>query len=253
MPALARRRKLHLATPILVGALLIPGPSSTAGTGVDPEITDVAGDANYINGQDVAAGLEHGPDTRPASFDNVDLVSVWFETPYETNRVLDSATGEVLRVEHEPTGLLIHWKTAGPILPMDPFTHVDYIVRTHVGDCELKLSIRVGSANPGSSIYPWSLGCDGWWGRNVDPPVIQGNIGTGTFLRKSPNPSKPSYFLPGVTLKGSFGLVQAHLPRAEQGFIYQDETKIGRDFTIGQDVPPDVECADEPTYPACEG
>lgn len=173
-----------LATVVFAGALAVSGGfHATAGSGDDPEITDVAGDANFIS---PIAGDER--DTRPASLDNADLRAVWFETAYDTNKVTDPATGEVLRVEHVPTDLLVHIKTEGPIHPAPPATSVWYRVPASLPDCDAEFEL-VGNT---ASIRAVTAGC-GASGAGFGPtspvkPSIEGTVATLTFPLEHPPP-----------------------------------------------------------------
>src|SRR5688500_17667270 len=116
MPPAARVPRRSSVVGVLIAALLCS--PALAGTPGSPEITDVAGDANLVNGQGVQTGLETGPDTRPVSVDGADLLAVWFETVYDTIKTIDPETGRVSRVEYRATALLVRIKTQGPIHPI---------------------------------------------------------------------------------------------------------------------------------------
>ena len=243
---------------LLVMALVLALPSITANAGTvdDPEITDVAGDANFINGHGQVPGLESGPDTRPASLDNLDLRAIWFETAYDTTPFLDPATGAVVRVEYDPTALVIHFETTGPLMPVDPFHRVHYVVRVQSGSCFANLSLHVRSVDPPVS---HGVGDSGGLCATSYPPgerpltTIDGNAGSLTLplWTGSTGPFIQQILLPGATLENATAWVEPYLSHGPS-FLRSDEAVGNRDFVIGQDVPSDVDCTVEPANAACE-
>lgn len=158
-------RRSLTALSAVVALLALGALPGAAGTADDPEITDPAGDANFaspITGQQA--------DTRPASLDNADLLAVWFETAYETNKVLDPATGAVLRVEYSPSALLVHIKTHGPIHPTQPQGRsIKYQLPVTLPDCDAFFELHAdasGPANDSATVWAVTAG----WG-TLHPPT----------------------------------------------------------------------------------
>jgi len=242
---------------LIVGvSLVLLTQPVTAGSSADPEITDVAGDANFVNSQGGVLPIDpEGPDTRPASFDNVDLRAVWFETAYTTSKVLDPASGTVRRVEYRPTALLIHIQTQGPARPMTPWGTIRYQVQATLPGCTAYFELGVYSQPPDvASIRPVfaSPNCGdlapGQIHTSGVPPTLNGTVATMTFPLVEPGKHNVTqYIWAGARIAQPAALANASPPTRNV-----DETATGRDFTIGQDVPPDVECSEQPGYAGCE-
>jgi hypothetical protein len=220
-----------------------------AGTSTDAEITDVAGDGNFINGQGAQSGHEVGPDTRPASFDNVDLRAVWFETAYNTVKVV-SASGDVQRVEYRPKALVIHVQTQGSAQSMSPFGTINYRVSATLPGCQASFELDVfSSAAPDRAVVRSLEGTEcGTSATSPVAPTFEGNVSTMTF------PLANSLVAPFISAGTAIGQPSAYawaiLPSAPGRRA--DETVVGRSFTIGQDVPPDIDCSADPTNSECD-
>jgi hypothetical protein len=230
-------------------SLVVATLPAAAGTSTNAEITDVAGDGNFINGQGAQSGHEVGPDMRPASFDNVDLRAVWFETAYSTTKVRDAA-GKILRVEHAPTALVIHVQTQGSAQSMSPFGTINFRVSASLPGCKASFELDIFSSAAPDRAVVRSLEGTECPNSATSPvaPTFEGAVSTMTFPLANPLVAP---FLPAGTAIGQpSAYVWAILPFAPGRRA--DETVIGRDFTIGQDVPPDVECSEQPDYAGCE-
>jgi hypothetical protein len=251
---LRRSSKSLLAGCTLALALATGGIQANAGA-TDPEITDAAGDANFVS---VISGNE--ADARPASSDSLDLRAVWFETAYSSNKVLDS-NGDVARVERVPQALLVHIRTAGPVLPtLIPFDNVRYKVQVALPGCRLVLEFvaRTGSAPASYAQLGTIDACPPVGARQFrvvsDAPVIQGNEATVRFPLGSP-------LLPQALAAGASadqpsarvysGTVSRTMSDGSEVLIV-DQTAPGRSFTIGQDVPADVDCGSDPENAECQ-
>lgn len=237
-------------TALALGAL--PG---FAGTSEAPEITDVAGDANFVNGQGLQAGQEQGEDTRPASIDNSDLRGVWFETEYVTNKIFDPQSGEVLRVQHQPTALRVRIQTQGPVRPMSPWSQIEYRVQATLPGCTATFELDVRTNPPDvATLQPIGAPCgDNSPNIIVTSPVtptFAGTVGTITFPFGHAQTS--DFISNGTTITQPAAHVLGRLPVGSQANLRADETTPGRDFTIGQDVPPDVDCTTDPGNPECQ-
>lgn len=253
------KRSLIAAAAALVAVLGSTTLPATAGTAADPEIADGVGDANFVNGQGTGIPTVPGLDTRPASLANMDLRAVWFETTYATNRVVDPGTGAILRVEYVPTGLLVHVRTEAPVWPMQ-YSAGNLNARFRVmaqnfsASCQVALWLNVPHANmylARVNLEKISTACPGGLG-NIEGamPLYQGAVST---LRYP--------FSAGETFAGvlSAGQIFA-FPWATSALVTQDgatrvvvdEARAGRNFTIGQDVPPNVDCTATPGHPECQ-
>ena len=236
-------------TTLVLGAL--PG---AAGTSADPEIADIAGDANFINGQGIQPGHEEGPDSRPASIDNTDLRAVWFETAYTTNKVFDPETGDVLRVEYHPTALAVHVQTQGPARPMDPWNVILYKVQATLPGCTATFELSVRPNPPDvATIWPVGAQCGdlppGSGAQSPVTPTFEGTVSTITFPLTHFQTSQ--FISNGTTIAQPAAHAIGRLPSL--GSVFRaDETVAGPDFTIGQDVPPNVDCTADPDNPECQ-
>ena len=242
------RSKLLTAGLIAGLVAALSGIPATAGTSTDAEITDVAGDGNFINGQGAQPGHEIGPDTRPASFDNVDLRTVWFETAYSTTKVRDAA-GAVLRVEHRPTALVIHVQTQAPARPMSPFGTINYKVSATLPGCKASFELDIFSTPPDRAVVRSLEGTEcGTFGTSPVAPTFEGAVSTMTFPLS--DPLVAPFISVGTTIRQSSAGAFGRLPSSPA--LRADETVTGRDFTIGQDIPPDIDCSADPTNPECD-
>jgi hypothetical protein len=62
-----------------------------------------------------------------------------------------------------------------------------------------------------------------------------------------------NYISGGTAISQPAAAAFASLPSfGTPGGVHPDETGIGRDFTIGQDVPPDIDCSADPTNSECD-
>ena len=256
---------------VAVALLLGVAPASA-----DPpaQVTDPVGDANFVNGQSVQPGYEHGPDTRPVSVDGADLVGVRFSTGYRTQRVLDAATGRPLRVEHHAEALVVQIQTAAPVRPISPWSAVQYKVRATLGACAASFELHVG-ANPANDRAQFVAvrQCGRMNPGNTAPskvaPTFAGNVATLVFRFDDLNLSVSDgalhatarveapvahVFVPGVSRTAGvrdplLGTGVTVLP--ENDYVIVDQTTVGTTFTVGEDLPPDIDCVVDEQNPAC--
>lgn len=230
---------------LTLGAL--PGSAGTAG---DPEITDPAGDANFIG---PVAGIEQ--DTRPASLENADLRAVWFQTAFDTTKVVDPATGEVLAVQYRPTALLINIETEAPIHPTQPEgRRIDYEIPVSLPGCDAFVELRAdpaSAANDAVTIWAVTPGCGdvgGGSGRPVpEKPTFSGNVTTVHLPFHQFGVT--DFFSTGTRISAPSARAAAVLPFVAPTV---DMTSAGDGFTVGQDVPADVNCTADPGNPDCQ-
>ena len=250
--------RTKLLTAGLVASLVavLSGLPATAGTSTNAEMSDVAGDANFFS---VAANDQR--DTRPVSWANGDLREVWFETAYSTSKVVNPSTGSVSRVEHRPTALVVRIKTEAPVRPLSPWSALRFKVNATLPACQATIELLVAGSGPNfdsAEIRPASpstnCGGDNGAGAPINiitspvKPTYDGSVSTLTFPL--------SHALISQVLKAGTALSQtkastiASLPSVTSP-VALDQTGAGRSFTIGQDVPPDIDCSAAPTNPAC--
>jgi hypothetical protein len=227
----------------------LTGIPATAGTSADAEVTDAAGDANFIS---VTSADQR--DTRPASVDNVDLRAVWFETAYTTVKITDS-TGAVRRVEYRPTALLVRIQTQAPLRPSSPWGARRFKVQAEVPTCQASFELLVGDSEANDKVELRAATPNSFCGDDVSflqspvAPTYEGTVSTLTFPLGDPRISQ--VLGSGTTLSQTSALVTATLG-AGPFLPSVDQTGAGRDFTIGQDVPPNIDCAATPTNPECQ-
>jgi hypothetical protein len=246
----AVRRKL-LTVGLVAGLVAaFSGVPATAGTSTAPDITDPAGDANFVSA--ISADER---DTRPASTDNADLRGVWFETAYSTTRVIHSVSGAVLRVEYRPTALLINIRTQGPVRPLSPLGALRFKVQATTPACTASFELLVAAASEKAEIRPAtpSTGC------GEDPPLTlvispvtptyDGAVSTMTFPLAHEGISK--VISAGAVLSQTKAQTIAQMPTGASP-VPVDQTGAGSNFTIGQDVPADVDCTATPNNAECQ-
>jgi hypothetical protein len=244
-----------LVTTFVVSLVLMLGAFPAGASDPDaPEVVDVAGDGNLVNGQGRLAGHEQGPDARPASLDGADIRAVWFETAYDTVKVLDPGTGEVLRVEHRPTALVVRIKTEGPVHPTTPpGRDLDLEVIADLPSCRASFELWAkgsGPANDSSNIMAVTAGC-GVWQPGGGPgalikPAFDGAEVTLTFPLNQPD--LQMFIADGVSIRQPAARSVLNAPFVSP---LVDETASGSDFVIGEDVPPDVDCVADPDHQEC--
>jgi len=225
------------------------GEPSTAPPAPAPHIVDATGDANAINGQ--GFGQTADQPTDPASVASADLAGVWFETTYDTVIERDE-NGAVRFVRHVPTGLRMRVKTAAPAKPTFGPTVLYRVPVTIDGACEAWLQLYLrgdaqGSLDrEGAELSPRSgcagtatgatLAFDGVYTEATFPfagGLLAGGMELGAWSR------------PSVRVAAGTGTTQLATAPAI------DEAPPMSGFTVGSDVPPDIDCHETPSDPAC--
>ena len=224
---------------------------ATAGSQEAPEITDIAGDAGGANGQGLAP--IDGIETRPASVDSADLRAVWFETAYAKTKTVD-ATGKVLMVRHFATGLRVNIQTEAPVHPPSQaqMRPLNYDVVAAIGDCDVvfQLSATAAPATDTVGLQQMSAPCpDG-----VSP---QGETTRPTYdaaIARLEFPFAISRF--GKVLKPTtaidIAVARTSRPLPFAGTLVLDDALGDATFTIGQDVPADIDCSAAPGHAECQ-
>ncbi len=241
---------------LVVGAL---GPSVAAGAEATPQITDVAGDANGINGHALLSALDEGPDTRPASLAHADLREVRFETTYDSHEILDPETGEVTGIDHVATGVNVHIRTEGPIrsAPATQLYPLNYDVQAEIPGCTVRFRLTVLANETSDRAGLWQLsdtcpnGGTGLFGSHAGAaswPQYRGNVTTLSYPFSTPEFA--AMLPPGRTLTDPWANA-VRTGHYDKPVIVFDRAAVGSSFTIGEDVPADVNCRTE-VDPACQ-
>jgi hypothetical protein len=147
------RARARAALGAALAALLVLGVvPATAGTADAPELTDIAGDANGINGQGPVSGPSQATPVQAAS---ADLRAMWLETVVTESQVT-AADGTVTTVQ-TPVALRWNVRTTAPASPsFGP--SVIYRMPATVGGCSLFLESTVrGPASAPTDLQRGSL------------------------------------------------------------------------------------------------
>jgi len=242
-------RRRFLAAGLIAGLVaVLSGLPATAGTSADPEITDPAGDANFVSS--VTANQQ---DTRPVSSDNGDISAVWFETAYTTSKVLDPATGDVVRVEYRPAALVANIRTQAAVRPLSPWANLRFKIQAQVPACNASFELLVTSSSAVAELRPAVVGqtCDGSTiAISSVEPKFEGNLSTITFPLT--HGTIPKFITPGATLSQPAAHVFPGVGVGPASPVALDQTVSGRSFTVGQDVPADFDCASDPGHTDCQ-
>lgn len=244
---------------------VLPSPQAAAGTSEDPELRDPAGDANYVHSHGFLPLPDEGPDARPASIDGADIVAGWYETEYRTDRIVDEG-GTLTAVRYEPEALLVHLETTGPPAPSFGPT-VGYHLWVNVGACSMIFRFHVrgplsqdGDPAEGAELRTRKAEClEGpkTYTEGVSLSVA-GNVATLRYpfdavaLGSIPLLDEGSVIEPDSD-GNAFNVNTTH--RLPNGLLLGgqpiDMAGPPRPFTIGSDVPPDVDCVATPGHPSC--
>jgi hypothetical protein len=247
----------------LVAVLALGGSPAGAGTSLGPEILDIAGDANFVNGANFFWGLGEF-DTSPASLGGADLRAIWFETHYDTFKDRD-AQGKITTVRHVPTGLQVKFRTQEPPAPTFGPT-LTFYVDVMIGNCLVDLAAHVPGpasspldADQSAEIYKYT-GCVGGSGALSNPKftvTISGNVVTAEFpFSVLPYSSTQIVLAKDVELRapvdGNPGGVQPYLAWSSAALTFVDEAPpFAGKFRLGSDVPADIDCLATPGQSEC--
>lgn len=232
------RRALFVA--MAVALSFAAGPAAAG----DPQITDIAGDANFVS------GFTPTGDTRPASYDPGDLVSVKFETAYVEVPV--GADG----IHYEPTGVAWRFRTLAS--PDTTTLTMDLRILFDVGGCLSEFDAYLHGDLPDGQDFRDKV--VEWWqlqGACPDesyPPLTNPNWkvtidpDAGELAVSLPYSSlteeQAGLFVPGNVIEGPYAETSAFIGTSGGWvwFPWLDFGGPGSDFVIGSDVPPDVPC-----------
>jgi hypothetical protein len=226
-------------------------------------VIDIAGDANGINSQDVGAD-EVSVATGAGSVASADIVSMWVETAYD--KVLVTGGSDVI-VRYIPNALVLNVRTVGPAKPtLGPSVVFRLPFRsspTPNPTCFAFLDLRVTGSAPGAIggdnavLTRGDARCSGGTGPGLAtfPLSYVGNVMRTVF----PFDKSNGMFSAGRTIIGTtrphVGLLAllevptACATKCSLGTL--DEARVFPTFTIGSDVPADVNCTQQPDHPDC--
>jgi hypothetical protein len=268
------RRTLLATTATLILGLGFGAYPVQAGTEAKPNISDPAGDGNFINGQDIQIGREQGPDTRPLNVDGADITAIWFETGFDSLREIDG-NGKVTAVRRIPSSLKINIKTTGPASPAPGGFSTSFRVPAVIAGCPISFEGWVdGEASPGpldldqgAYIYKWTAaacpGGSGYFEGGGFSISFSGNVTTLTYRFDAAAFAYPAqgFLGDGIQIKPRPPSTSVNgnkwNPAAQTGtgsstsgqFI--DETTRYSSFIVGWDVPDDVDCIAMPDHAEC--
>jgi len=245
---------MHRGIAVAAAVIVLYAPGSGVLASGGPQITDIAGDAN---------GLPVSQDTRPASYDPADILAVTMSTDYVAVPVGGDG------IDYQERALLIRFDTFGSPVP-DAGT-LAFGVGADLGACQSSfggyVSGPIGNTGDGTGgtvrwvqfgecpdLEPDEFSVLGFgtavdhpqWTATADPaartvtlriPFASLTEGQAAFLRpgaRIASPSAQSWMSRSVYVVSDAG--------ARAALAFFDATDTGSDFTIGEDVPPDVPC-----------
>ena len=260
----------RLALLLLAGAAFSMNGVAGASLADAPELTDAAGDANFINNQGSPAD-PGSVDTRPGSVDGVDLRSISFDTAYTTTKLL-RADGTVSAVTYTPTALLVTATMEGNILPTaGPSMGVR--VPVSINGCEAVLQSwwkgenAVDGGVTRTDLRKATATCPGGAGTVVAGlgQTISGKTVTMRFPFTAFAGAMQGFIADGVEIAGAPTYLNSQnnpyttpqqLVAAGGASVHFYATPIDMtarftEYTIGSDVPADVSCDATPDHPDC--
>ena len=247
-----------LATFVALVAVL-GGLGSQANADLAPHGTDIAGDANGVNGQGQKT-LTGGPgstSTGPASYAPADLREVFFETPYEAVPVGQDG------IDYRATGLRIRLR-----MEAAPRSDAHTLVYSIVGKfnaCNGRLKVHLrgplsGAGDPADRSLYWAQATGTCPDGTGDVPMPGSTVTVDAASKElsitiplaSLSESHRPYFAPDALIAGIGGGgyydgirgVVSGLVRSQTDLLVPgiDDTPNMQDFTIGSDMPSDVPC-----------
>lgn len=245
----------------LVAVLALGGSPAGAGTAVGPEITDQAGDANFINGQGSIGGFP--TQTTPAAIDAADITGIWFETGYSTVKETD-AVGNVTAVRYVPNALLVKIRTVAPPRPSFGPALI-YRVPATIAGCEVWFQGWVG----GPASTPLDLDradvrkitstCPGGAATITSGAFSISSAGNDLILKYPfsalpiPTGAAQIYLAKDVELRPppTAPGVRTVIASAVTAPQIDDTRVLATKFRLGSDVPPDVDCTVTPAPAEC--
>jgi hypothetical protein len=243
---------------VVVGLTLAVGPG--AGAGDAPHATDVAGDANAVNGQgqNALSAVPGSISTGPGSYAPADLRAVSFETLYEAIPVGEDG------IDYRATGFAIRMRTEAA--PTSDAGTLVYSVVGGLNGCNGRFKVFLrgplsGSGDPADRSFRWGQTtgtCPD--AMNSDTAIPGSTVTIDPALKElavsiplsALNEYQRPYFEPGSVLDGLTGGGYYTGPRAVVSSLVRgandlllpviDDTPNMPPFVIGSDMPADVPC-----------
>ena len=231
-----------------VFALAIAALALPAGAEATAQITDIAQDANGINGQGFGdlTGVDPSQPNDQASYAPADLRAIRFETAYTATPVGTDG------IDYTATALKIHVTTTAT--PKSDGPTLIYRINTGVNGCAsfLQSYVRGTTSAPtdtANNTLQWrqlDAGCpDGVktvtnaaWTTTID---AASKTLTMTFPYAALSETQLAAMAPGAYLSAARGEVRTQLGTATAPLI-DDTPALLDDFVIGSDMPADVPC-----------
>lgn len=230
-----------------------------------PQITDAAGDANFINAQgNTNAEPANGPDTSAVYNEaGADIRSVRYSTRYWTRRIYNPE-GVLERVERLPNALQIEITTTGPTKP-SKFSLI-FRIQTTIAGCETWFQAWVKGTQAQASeleradIRKITAGCPGGaatvftgfqqtFDDNVMTLLFPFDAFTGPmagFIKKGTQIDPLASFTNNANYP--------HVRTSIGGTVTApsvDQTARPAPFVVGSDVPANADCLSTPEHPDC--
>jgi hypothetical protein len=238
---------------------VLGGVGSQANADLAPHGTDIAGDANGVNGQGqkTLTGVPGSTSTGPASYAPADLREVFFETPFEAVPVGQDG------IDYRATGLRIRLSTEST--PTSQAHTLVYSVVGRFNECNGRLKVHLrgplsAAGDPADRSLYWSkatgtcpdgTGDVAMSGSTVTVDAASKELAITIPLASLSEPQRP-YFAPDALIAGIGGggyydgirAVVSGLVRGQTDLLVPgiDDTPNMPDFTIGSDMPSDVPC-----------
>ncbi len=252
-----RPPRVRLTTVVLA---LILAPTAVARAGDAPHATDVAGDANAVNGQGQSSlsGAPGSISTGPASYAPADLREVRFQTLYEAIPV------GVDGIDYRATGFAIRVRTEAA--PRSDAGTLVYSLVGALNGCNSRFKVFLrgplsGSGDPSDRTFRWAQTtgtCPDAVNSDVTIPDSTVTIDPGlkelaiTIPLSSLTDYQRPYFEEGAVLEGLTSGGYYTGPRAVVSSLVRsvndlllpviDDTANMLPFVIGSDMPSDVPC-----------
>lgn len=246
------KRILRASAAALAALAIISSPAS-AGTPLAPEISDVFGDANFVNGH----GFDNlEPVSTPVALDSADLKAIWFETTYrpEKDRLED---GTVTRVRYEPGALLVNIKTVAPPRPATG-PGLYFNVPVTIAGCEIWFEGYVaGTGFVGDEASIWKNGsnCPGGTGYITNPKFIARGSGDTLILEYGldalPYSNSQIILAEDVEIRPVSTVPMVSLSGTHETSI-DEATPLMSVYQIGEGIPDDIVCAEQPDHAECQ-
>lgn len=233
---------------IVTSVMLLSFASGPAGADAGtPSVTDIANDANLVNGQGFATGIER--DTGEVSYDPADIRAVAFETTFTSVPVGGDG------IDYKATGLKIHYRTTAT--PKSDGPTIIYRLNVAVDGCSsfLQAYLRGASSlpnDPADKTIQWrqlAADCpdgvktvtDAGWTVTIDSAA---NELVMSFPYSKLSAAQREKLDEGSILSALVANTRTNFgtPAASLTAPQIDESPLGEDFVIGSDMPKDVPC-----------